>query len=96
MTLQEHYQKDTLTLIAMYVLLCRCAEQEELVLEGSLSEICRQADVNRTQVYARKAQLWLALAEVELAGPGRPVTAEESPVTAEIPPGCWLREQVFR
>ena len=96
MTLQEHCQKDKLTIIALHALLGDCAEQETLVLEGSLSGICRQAGVNRTQVYERKAQLWSAFAEVELAGPGRPVRAESPSVTAEVPAGCLLREQVFR
>jgi hypothetical protein len=96
MTLQEHVQKDKLTIIALHALVHDCAEQEEFVLEGSLSEICRQAGVNRTQVYERKAQLWAAFAAVELAGPGRPVSAEPPSVTAEVPAGCLLREQVFR
>lgn len=89
MTLQEHYQKDKLTLIAMHALLCDCAGQWAFELAGSLSEICRQAQVNRTQVYERKAQLWVALAEVELAGSGRPINAAP-------PPGYALREQVLR
>jgi hypothetical protein len=94
MTLQEHCQKDKLTIIALHALLGDCAEQEALVLAGSLSGICRQAGVNRTQVYERKAQLWSVFAVVELAGPGRPVSAEPAP--AGIPAGCLLREQVFR
>ena len=94
MTLQEHCQKDKLTIIALHALLGDCAEQEALVLAGSLSRICRQAGVNRTQVYERKAQLWSVFAVVELAGPGRPVSAEPSP--AGILAGCLLREQVFR
>jgi hypothetical protein len=96
MTLQEHCQKDKLTIIALHALLGDCAEQETLVLEGSLSGICRQAGVNRTQVYERKAQLWAAFAAVELAGPGRPVSAEPTRAPAEMPAGCLLREQVFR
>ena len=68
MTLQEHCKKDKLTIIAMHALLCDCAEDGSIVLEGSLSGICRQAEVNRTQVYERKAQLWAVFAEVELAG----------------------------
>jgi hypothetical protein len=96
MTLQEHCQKDKLTIIALHALLGDCAEQKALMLAGSLSGICRQAGVNRTQVYERKAQLWSAFAEVELAGPGRPVKAESPSVTSEVPAGYLLREQVFR
>jgi hypothetical protein len=90
MTLQEHYQKDKLTLIAMHALLCDCAEQWAFELAGSLSDICRQAQVNRTQVYERKAKLWEVLAEVEWPGSGRPVNAAPPPA-----PGYELREQVL-
>ncbi len=80
----------------MQVLLRDCAEEASIVLAGSVSEICRQAVVNRPQVYERKTQLWAAFAELELAAPGRPVKAEPPPVADEMPAGCWLREQVFR
>ncbi len=96
MTLQEHCKKDKLTIIAMYALLCDCAGDGSLVLEGSLSGICRQAEVNRTQLYERKLQLWAALAEIELAGLGRPSQLGSSPVAGAIPPGYALREQVLR
>ena len=94
MTLQEHCKKDKLTIIAMHALLCDCAEDGSIVLDGSLSGICRQAEVNRTQVYERKAQLRAVLAEVELAGPGRP--AKTGPMSVDIPVGQSLREQVLR
>lgn len=93
MTLQEHCQKDKLTMIALYALLRDCASASLLVLEGSLSEICRQGGVNRTQLYERKRQLWEAMAELELAAPGRP---GKLPVTVESPAGYILREQVLR
>jgi hypothetical protein len=96
MTLQEHCKKDKLTVIAMYALLCDCASDGSIVLEGSLSRICREAGVNRTQLYERKAQLRDALAEVELAGPGRPTQPESFPMSAENPAGYGVREQVFR
>jgi len=96
MTLQEHCKKDKLTVIAMYALLCECADKESIVLEGSLSEICLRAEVNRTQLYERKAQLRAALAEVELAGPGRPTQSESLPLSTEIPAGYGVREQVLR
>ena len=89
MTLQELCQKDKLTLIALQALLRDCAEQWAFELAGSLSEICRQAQINRTQVYERKAQLWDVLAEVELAGSGRPVNPAP-PLDHE------RREQVLR
>lgn len=95
MTLQEQLQKDKLTIIAMLALLCDCAEGT-IVLKDSLSEICRQAGVNRTQVYERRAQLWNVLVEVELAEPGRPVNTKPSPVADEIPASYRLREQVLR
>lgn len=94
MTLQEHCKKDKLTVIAMHALLSDCAEDGSIVLDGSLSKICRQAEVNRTQVYERKEQLRAVLAEVELAGPGRPT--KSGPMSVDIPVGQGLREQVLR
>ena len=96
MTLQEHCKKDKLTVIAMYALLCDCASDGSIMLEGSLSGICLEAGVNRTQLYERKAQLRMTLAKIKLAGPGRPTQSESPPVNAEIPAGYSVREQVFR
>ncbi|MCP4288887.1 MAG: hypothetical protein GY792_31435, partial [Gammaproteobacteria bacterium] len=62
MTLQEHCKKDKLTMIAMNAILRECADDISIVLEGSLSAICRQAGINRTQLYERKTQLWKVLA----------------------------------
>ena len=94
MTLQEHCKKDKLTIIAMYALLRESAADAAIVLEAGLSGICRQAEVNRTQVYERKAQLWAAFAGIELAGPGRPT--EPEPMAADHPMGRDLCEQVLR
>ncbi|MCP3969347.1 MAG: hypothetical protein GY717_03340, partial [Rhodobacteraceae bacterium] len=96
MTLQEHCKKDKLTIIAMHALVCECAEEGSIVLEGSLSGICRKAEVNRTQLYERKTQLRAVLAEIELAGPGRPANSGAAPVAVEEHAGRALREQVLR
>ena len=96
MPLQEHCCKDKLTMIALYALVLDCARACLFALEGSLSGICRQAGVNRTQLYERKTQLWEALAGIELAGPGRPRQSEQVPATAAVPAGHLLREQVLR
>ena len=96
MTLQEQFQKDKLTIIAMQALLCDYVGEGLIVLEDSLSGICLQAGVNRTQVYERKEQLWAAFAGVELPGPGRPVKANPPPVADEMPASCRLREQLLR
>ena len=55
------------------------AERAGLSLEGTVSDICKQAGVNRTQVYEKKAQLTKAFEKAELPGPGR------SPVAAAAP-----------
>ncbi|MCP4287187.1 MAG: hypothetical protein GY792_22540, partial [Gammaproteobacteria bacterium] len=81
---------------AMNAILRECADDISIVLEGSLSAICRQAGINRTQLYERKTQLWKVLAEVELAGPGRPVQPESVPMNGEIPAGYDVREQLLR
>ena len=57
MTLQEQCRKDKSTIIAMHALVEDCAAQAGLSLQGSLSEICQQAGVNRTQIYEKKVQL---------------------------------------
>lgn len=95
MTLQERCEKDKLTMIALYALLRECARDLSLALEGSLSEICRGAGVNRTQLYERKGQLWEALSSIELAGPGRP-SAVVAPTVTDEAPGPALRVQVLR
>jgi len=96
MTLQEHCKKDKLTMIALHALTRDCAEAWSISLKESISEICRQAEVNRTQLYERKEQLREALAKVELAGPGRPTQSESPPMNGEIPAGYGVREQVLR
>ncbi len=94
MTLEEHCHKDKPTIIAMHALVRECAAESGLPLEGSLSEVCQHAGVNRTQVYEKKAQLKQVLAGVEVPGRGRPVKAAVQPDEAGA--GCALREQVLR
>jgi len=94
MTLQEHCHKDKSTIIAMHALVQECAAEAGLSLAGNLSEVCQQAEVNRTQVYQKKAQLGQVLGAVEVPGPGRPVKAAARP--DEGCAGCALREQVLR
>lgn len=62
-------------------------------LSGSLSSICENSGVNRTQVYERKHQLEKVLQGLELAGPGRPAAS----VTDTQGVRDWeLREKVLR
>jgi transposase len=72
MNLQEKLSKDRLTLIAMNALIQDYVREFHLSLEGSLSEQCTKAGVNRTQIYEKKIHLERALEKVELASPGRP------------------------
>jgi hypothetical protein len=94
MTLQEQCRKDKSTIIAMHALVEDCAAQAGLSLQGSLSEICQQAGVNRTQIYEKKVQLKQVLAGAEVAGPGRPAKGAVRP--DEGCAGGALREQVLR
>ncbi len=94
MTLQEHCRKDKPTIIAMHALVEDCAAEAGLSLQGSLSEVCQQAGVNRTQIYEKKVQLRQVLAEAEVAGPGRPAKGAVRP--DEGCAGGALREQVLR
>ena len=64
-------------MIALHLLTRDHAEKAGLILEGTVSEICKQAGVNRTQVYEKKIQLTKAFEKVELPEPGRsPVKAD--------------------
>ena len=94
MTLEEHCQKDKPTIIAMHALVQDCAAEAGLSLQGTVSEVCQQAGVNRTQIYEKKAQLRQVLAGAEVAGPGRPAKAAAQP--DEACAGGALREQVLR
>jgi hypothetical protein len=73
MNLLENCKNDKLTLIAAYKFVQESADGMGVSLEGPLSRICEQAQVNRPQVYERKKQIEESLEEIELAGPGRPV-----------------------
>ncbi len=55
----------------MHLLTQDHASEMGLALEGTVSEICKRAGVNRTQVYEKKAQLLKALGKVDLPEPGR-------------------------
>lgn len=55
----------------MHLLTGDHASEMGLALEGTVSEICKRAGVNRTQVYEKKAQLRNALGKVDLPEPGR-------------------------
>ncbi len=96
MTLQEHCCEDKLTMIALHSLLGDCAAKHSVSLEGSLSAICCQNGVNRTQVYERRKQLWEAFGEIELAGPGRPAKLVQEIDSVIVPAGYQLREQILR
>jgi hypothetical protein len=70
-------QKNKLSLIALHLLTRDMAEKAGLFLEGTVSDICKQAGVNRTQVYEKKTQLAKAFEKVDLPEPGRsPETAD--------------------
>jgi len=96
MTLRDQLREDKLTLIAMNALIGDYAGALEVSLTGPLSARCQHAGVNRTQVYERKGQLERALSRLELAGPGRPLRAQDSSVTPRHEVGYALRERVLR
>lgn len=61
-------------------------------LVGSISSICENSGVNRTQVYERKHQLEKVLQGLELAGPGRPAASVS---TSQCVRDWELREKVL-
>jgi hypothetical protein len=88
-------QKNKLSLIALHLLTRDHAEKAGLCLEGTVSDICKQAGVNRTQVYEKKAQLIKAFEKVELLQPGRsPVKA--APVSGQDNVGGELQATVLQ
>lgn len=92
MNVKEDCQSNKLTLVALYKMTQKYAAGLGLNLEGPLSTICEQAEINRTQVYERKQQLEEALAKITLAGPGHPT----APPVAVLAQDCWrIREQVL-
>lgn len=94
MTLLETLQKDKLTLIAMHTLVKEFAGELGLALAGSLSAVCAQAGVNRSQVYEKRGHIQRGMEKVELSGPGRPRTCETEQGHDEG--ACALRETVLR
>ncbi len=69
-----------------------CAAEMGLSLDRSVSGVCRQACISRTQVYERKKQIEDALEQVSLAGPGRPVCRVDP---APMENGSLLYQQVL-
>jgi len=72
MNIKEDLRNNKLTIIAAYKFVMELAATMHLPLEGTLSAICENVGVNRTQVYERKKQLEKILEGLELADPGRP------------------------
>ena len=76
MNIQEELKENKLSMIAMHLIIRDNAAQIDLSLKGTVTEICRKACVNRTQVYEQKAQINKALGQMTLPGPGRPLPQE--------------------
>ncbi len=73
MNIQEELKENKLSMIAMDLLIRDNAAQIDLCLEGTVTDICNWACVNRTQVYEQKNQINKALEQIALPGPGRPL-----------------------
>jgi hypothetical protein len=84
--------ENKLILIAMSKIVCDVARAMGINLEGSLSEICEKAGVNRTQVYECRDRLEQILAKAIMAGPGRPCQGVDAAGSAPSAEG-W---EVFR
>jgi len=96
MNIKEDLKKSKLTLIAMDKMIKTYASDMGVNLNGPLTAICKDAGVNRTQVYERKNQLEKALAELELEGPGRPSNHPIADDGRKESRGWELREKVLR
>ena len=96
MNIKEDLKNSKLTLIALDKIIKEYASEMGVNLSGPLATICNAAGVNRTQVYERKNQLAEALAELELAGPGRPSNQLACDAGSQESQGWQLREKVLR
>ena len=76
MNIYECCQNDKLMIIALKSLADECAVESNLDLTGTISNICKNAVVNRTHFYEKKAQLKESLKQVQMNGPGRPPMEE--------------------
>ena len=95
MTLIENCRNNKLTLISLHKLTHEIAADLGVILEGTLTESCERAAVNRSQVYERMTQLVEFLGTVELPGPGRPEGHVPVPIFPEGS-GDQLLVQVLR
>jgi len=96
MNLKTNCQDNPLTLIALYKLVEEIAADKQVQLNGPLATVCKQAAVNRTQVYERKQQIEEALSKVSLPLPGAPLLPPEAEAHALAERNWRLREQVLR
>lgn len=95
MNIYECCQNDKLMVIALKSLADEYAAESNLDLTGSISNICKIAGVNRTQVYEKKAQLKEGLKQVHMDGPGRP--PKEDHARSTLSEGtCELKIKVLR
>lgn len=82
-------------MIALHLLTQDHAALAGLALTGTVSEICKIAGVNRTQVYERKAQLTKAFEGVELPQPGR-ASGKDAPCSGQDTAGWQLQVTVLQ
>lgn len=95
MNLKENCPNIKLTLVALNKLVQESAAEIGLALEGPLTAICEEAEVNRTQVYERKNQMEAALAKMTLPGPGHPLSHPVAEPSQEAAKGWELCKQVL-
>ena len=72
MKMLESLKTNKTIIIAMKSLIDELVIELDLELEGTITDICKNANVNRTYIYEKKAELKNILDQIELLGPGRP------------------------
>lgn len=82
-------------MIALHLLTQDHAAGAGLALTGTVSEICKMAGVNRTQVYEKKAQLTKAFEGIELPHPGR-ASGNNAPCSGQDAAGWQLQVTVLQ
>ena len=98
MNLLQSLESDKLSIIALYKLILEFAHASGLNFEGSFTMICKNAMVNRTQMYERVDQVKAHMEKIEVFGPGRPICEPVSDSSDQSVKGrqfLWIFDKLY-
>lgn len=96
MNLLQSLEHDKLSIIALYKLILESALALGVSFEGTFTMICKNAMVNRTQMYERVDQVKAHMEKIEIFGPGRPVCEPVSDSSDQAVKGWQFLQAVLR